>query len=291
MVGKHYQDLKRWKFNEVDRKTYLNQFWHCPARLVKSEMWANLWRTRGTTRGGGAVSCILPVLALHISPDENDAADNWTRWAYLSRRRVAALAGVNKDTVTDACKRLVDAKLAEMKRWPRAKHEGGYKMYYRLATSLYPQDNEPYAKIPAHLFYGGTWFLLPSPAYRHMYVVLICLAPITDEDAASLSARDLEQYSGLRRSTVVEALQALTVPMFGKNVDENTGRKLLDISLVIRREARPKKPTWYIPDQRAWWAFWPSDFLDSPELVEATRQRFWPHLVKRRIKQKKRARQ
>jgi hypothetical protein len=33
------------------------------------------------------------------------------------------------------------------------------------------------------LLYGGTWALLPSPAYRHLYSVIACLDPIGDETA------------------------------------------------------------------------------------------------------------
>jgi hypothetical protein len=246
------------------------------------------------------VTSVLPVLALHTLPNENDIGTGWTSWRFLSRRQMAALAGVTKDTATGALRGLTVDGIAEVERRPRPQSEGGYRTYYRLATFLHPQGNEPYAKIPARLFYGGTWSLLPSPAYRHLYIVIVCLDPIGDEAAylsrlaqaidedwdrigddqdrkiqtpekrkaviqakalarqraaAPLSTNDLARYSGLRRSTVVEALQALTVPLFGKTIDERTGRKLLDISLIAKGEALPKKPTWYAPDRQAWGAF------------------------------------
>jgi hypothetical protein len=152
-------------------------------RLVKEGFLAKLWRAANTTRGGGAVASVLPVLALHTWPEKQEATDGWTGWSYLSRRRVARLTGVNKGTTTAAFRQLVSAGLMQMERCPRAKYEGGYKTYYHLTASLYPQDDEPYATIPARLFYGGTWFFLPSPACRHLYMVLACLDPIGDEEA------------------------------------------------------------------------------------------------------------
>jgi hypothetical protein len=93
------------------------------------------------------------------------------------------LAGVDKDTATTAIERLRVLGLLEIDKRPRAKHEGGYKTYYRLATSLYPQGDERYAQIPGMLFYGGPWGMLPSPACRHVYVMIACLDPIADEHA------------------------------------------------------------------------------------------------------------
>jgi hypothetical protein len=275
----YYRDPNRWKFTETDRKRSLDRYWRCPVRIVTDGMWADLWRVEGTIRGGGATTSVLSVLALHSTPDETDAAAGWTPWTYLSRRRVAALAGVHKDTATSAINRLVIAGLADTERRSRGQHEGGYMTFYRLAASLYPRRDEPYADIPAHLFYGGTWFLLPSPACRHLYVVLACLAKGRAAEPVSMKA--LARYSGLRRSTVVEAVQALTVPILGKKVDQSTGRKILDIALVVKGEAPPKKPTSYAPDPQAWRAFWPPDFLDTPDRVEAARRRFWPHLFNR----------
>src|SRR4029450_2198702 len=176
----------------------------------------------------------------------------------------------------------------------RGKYEGGYKTYYALATSLYPQGDEAYAAIAANLFYGGTWFMLPSPACRHLYMVLACLDPIGDEDAylarieediaggwdrfadhldedigedeagadairamllakrrasEPLSLCELEQYAGLRRSTVIEALQALTVPMFGKR--EINGTPYPPIPLIVKGPVFPRSPTRDVPDPRA----------------------------------------
>jgi hypothetical protein len=178
-----FPDPKRWLFNDDDRKKYQESFWRCPVRLVADGTWAKLWRTPGTIRGGGAVTSVLPVLALHTWPEKDGATARWTGWTYLSRRRIARLAGVDKDTVTTAIKSLRAHPLLEIDKRPRAKYEGGYKTYYRLTTSLYPQGDERYAQIPGSLFSGGSWFMLPSPACRHLYVVIACLDPIADERA------------------------------------------------------------------------------------------------------------
>jgi hypothetical protein len=37
--------------------------------------------------------------------------------------------------------------------------------------------------MPGNLIYGGTWSLLPSAAFRHLYLVVACLDPIGDEVA------------------------------------------------------------------------------------------------------------
>jgi hypothetical protein len=346
MMKSRYHDPACWVFNEADRKRYNTRYWRCPVRLVQDGLWRDLWRANDLPYRGGAPTSVLPVLALHTWPDHPAAADGWTAWTYLSRRRVAALAGVNKDTATRAYRRLVSAKLMEVQRRPRAPYEGGCKIYYRLAASLYPRGDELYAEIRGNLFYGGTWCLLPSPAYRHLYTVLACLDPIGDEEAywaqiaevaeaswdrladeedfefaqtkwghlideqdfevfeleddeeretairaailaarrarAPVSIRDLERYSGLQRSTVVEALHGLQVPLFGNRVDQKTGDTYPPIALIIKGRALPNRPTWFTPDRRAWGWFWPSEFLNTPEQVDAARQRYWPHLAQRR---------
>lgn len=315
-----------WTFNEVDRQAYMGRFWRCPTRLVTEGLWATLWRSPGTTRGGGIVTSLLPVLALHTWPQQNGAVTGWTGWTYLSQRRLATLAGINKDGVTPACRRLVALKHLELERRPRARHEGGYKTYYRLATALYPEAAEPYAAMPGNLFYGGTWALLPSAAVRHLYTVIAGLDPIGDETAYlqhieadldgdwdrraddddvaiaepearatairakilatqreryPLSLRDLVTYAGLQRSTVIEALRALLVPIFGDWVDEQTGKRYPPISIVKRGEPQPQRPTWYAPNRQAWEWFWKSEAINSPERFQQIRERYWPPLVRR----------
>jgi hypothetical protein len=335
MTTRRYPDPQEWRFNEEDRRIYHRRYWRCPVRLVCEGLWAKLWRIPQTTRGGGAITCLLPVLALHTWPERDGATGGWTGWAYLSRRRMAALAGINKDTATHAIRQLVRLGLMEIERRPRAKYEGGYKTYYRLAAPLYPQaDDEPYATIPGALLYGGTWFLLPSPACRQLYVVLACLDPIGDEDAyleriataigdewsvfadrldidleefeddeeleatvkatllaqrresAVVSLSEIEGYAGLQRSTVIEAIQVLTTPMFGNEVID--GKTYPPIPLIVKGPVPPRTPTWYAPDRRAWGWAWNSGLLNTPEQVEARRQQLWPYFFRHQRKTKRR---
>lgn len=200
-------DPKRYLFSDEDRTTYQKRFWRIPRRLVADGTWARLWRENGTKRGGGVVTSLLPVLALHTwvgkknMDGSNAGTENepgWTGWTYLSRRRIARLAGVDKDAATGAIRRLVGLGLMQIRRVPREKYEGGYKTYYRLAAKLYPtgEEEDPYAEISGGLIYGGTWSLLPTAAARHMYVVLACLDQIGDE--AAYIARIEEDFGSLQ---------------------------------------------------------------------------------------------
>jgi hypothetical protein len=285
---------------------------------------------------GGAITSVLPVLALHTWPGQEGAVRGWTGWTYLSRRRVAMLAGLNKDSVGVAYRHLVALKLMELDRRPRERHQGGVMTYYRLATSLYPEADEPYALMPGTLIYGGVWAMLPSPAFRHLYLVIACLDAIGDEaaylarigedldgdwdrraddedwaidDPAAraaaiqekllaaqrarhpLSMRDLVGYSGLQRSTVIDTLRGLFVPMFGNQVDERTGRRDPPVALLKRGEPQPQRPTWYAVDRRAWRWYVPCEVLNSLEQRYLVRDRFWPRFVDRWVMGQLRIRQ
>ena len=331
---------EQWQFNDSDRQRHADRYWRCPTRLLHDGTWAHLWREEGTRRGGGAVSSVLPVLALHTWPGKREEG-----WTYLSRRRIARIAGVNKDTATAAFRRLVDTGLMEVQRRPRARHDGGYKTFYRLAENLYPRGDEPYAALTGNLLYGGTWSMLPSPSCRHLYVVIARLDPISDENAyltkiqedhpsglpiwdyeegleeehagwweyapserdalarqaflatvrerQPLSITDLQRHSGLSRSTVIAALQALVTPIFGDRATDQG--KIPPIALIAQgRRPGPRKPTWFAPDRRASGWFWNADFLRDPEQVEAARRRHWPQFdapeaQESRSRQKRRA--
>ena len=104
-----------------------------------------------------------------------------------------------------------------------------------------------------------------------------------------LSLRELQQYTGLQRSTVIAALHALTVPMFGGR--ESNGTQYPPIPLIMKGPVSPRTPTWYVPDRRAWRWFWYGKFLNAPEQVEATRHRLWPELFRHRMASKRRPKQ
>jgi hypothetical protein len=91
------------------------------------------------------------------------------------------------------------------------------------------------------------------------------------------SISDLVRFSGLQRSTVVEALRVLTTPIFGNR--EINGVKYPPISLVLKGEAQPRTPIWYAPNRLARNWYWPADFLNSPIDVSAARDMLWPFFL------------
>jgi hypothetical protein len=309
-----------WGFNEADRHAHAERYWRFPTRLVTAGVLAKIWRASGT------VTSVLAVLGLHAWTTQLGAEAGWTGWTYLSRRRLATLAGLNKSSVGLAFQRLVDWQGMELDRRPRSKYEGGHKTYYRLAATFYPQQDEPYAVFPGHLVYGGTWALLPTAAVRHLYLVLSALDPIRDEmgylrrinadlggnwdchadeddwaisDPTAravaiqakmlvrhraghpLSLRDLVTYSGLQRSTVIEALRVLLTPIFGDEIDAQTGQRVPTIALVTRGAVQPGRPTWYAPDRRAWDWSWSYDVMNTPRRRRKMRAYLWPHIANR----------
>ncbi|MDQ3555885.1 MAG: hypothetical protein M3409_03785 [Gemmatimonadota bacterium] len=177
-------------FSEADQTRFANSFWRCPVRLVTGGRWAALWRRAGTVRGGGAASSLLPVLALHGMPEAGPGGKGWTQWFYLSRRRIARLAGLDKDTATAAISQLLGAGLVQVEsRLHERDRMRGHLVYYRLSAGLYPVGGERFTTITGAMVYGGTWSLLPTSACRHLYLVLAARDPIGDESAYVEGAR------------------------------------------------------------------------------------------------------
>lgn len=194
-------DPKEYRFNDEDRERYQKRVWQAPRSIARTErdgdeapgLWARLWRADGTVRGGGAVTSLLPVLAVHTWPGKRnmdganagtEAEAGWTAWTYLpGRRRLARLSGINKDTVKPAVARLKALGLMQTRSVAKDRHKGGVQTFYRLSAVLYARGDEKYARFPANLFYGGTWAVLPTNAARHLYTVLACVDPIGDEDS------------------------------------------------------------------------------------------------------------
>jgi hypothetical protein len=287
-----------WDFNDADFAKYSARgadgrgarFWRCPVRLVHGGRLRGLFRpvTRsphGAKRGGGGVTSVLPVLAAHTFPEKrssglSDRDARWTRWSYLSRRKVAALAGVNKDTVTDAIKLLQAADLLEQREapWYDNFHPPGA-FEYRISGEFYPSQGETYAAIPLSLFYSGRWAMLRTPATRQVYLVIACLEPIHDEAAfpltdgqiaahgsrvAALDAiRDehpmpttvLARAAGVTRNTVTSALRELTLPRVGPA----TGQRLSAVRWNMTPEA--DAPRWYAINRDAPFEPWYSTAL------------------------------
>src|SRR4051794_13095642 len=87
-----------YEFNEADRDAFRDRFWRCPVRLVQDGTWAALWTGNGRRRrGGGAAGALLPVLAIHAWPTHEGSVPGWTGPVVLSYRRLARLAGLDKD--------------------------------------------------------------------------------------------------------------------------------------------------------------------------------------------------
>jgi hypothetical protein len=326
-----YQDPKRWRFNPLDFDRAVRRdtegrlpSWYVPVRLVRDGAWAALWKSSKSSPGGGLVTSVLPVLATHVFPEYRGSAsvpgknggdplgdesfdpfdpfglatpsgtgadEKWTPWYNLPRRQIAALAGVNKDSVGTAFKLLQRHGLLQLYTQPRGKSEGGYQTFYRLSTALYARNGERFFAFPKCLLYSGVWSILPTHACRHLYVVIGCLDPIRNEDAyresleaagdtlsgetteETLAARRatyplslarLQEASGLSYPTVSQALDALRVPFFGEGIG------------LIKRGSARSQGYWYAPDERAigrYWTDW--DFpnggiIERPDQTKAS---------------------
>lgn len=201
---RRYQDPKQWAFNQSDHDKYTDQeknFWKLPQRLVGTragDEWepgllARIWRAEGTSRGGGAASSILPVLAFHSFPGmgvpkDRQSDGEWTGWRTLSYRQIAALSGLGKDTVGAAFDQLAKQGLLQSRRQRRTDDPRGgalFRHQYRLrASEFFPAATEDrFVRFPADLLYAGVWALLPTNASRHLYLVIACVDWIADEEA------------------------------------------------------------------------------------------------------------
>lgn len=195
-----------FRFSDDESTAKLDQrTWACPTRLVTDQVWASLWNPRGTSRGRGTVTAVLPLLALHTGPwkttDElalllrrvrpgspkpkipSDAGGSWTAWTGMDCRTVAGVCRVSTNALGHALEVLAEKGLAQRVVVPRPGRGGRGLTFYRIATSLYAANGEPFALIRGHLLYRGTWGMLPSHAARQLYIALACLDPIHDEEA------------------------------------------------------------------------------------------------------------
>jgi hypothetical protein len=333
-----------FQFEDHLRTRFADRRWHCPIRLVKELAWSELWRDEGTVRGGGTVSAVLAVLAVHTWPGKAPEAprpsggtlrafvgaeppgtpvaapaapSDWTPWQTLGHRRIARLAGVNKDTVRRVLDRLRDLRWSDDQRVPdHTPHGGDERQQYRLRTALYGRGGagDPYAVVPAHLFYGGTWFMIPTHAARHLYVTLACLDPLPNEDEAlkqkhqgeahesdeqyldrrrareRYSLEDLADLSGLDRKTLREALGILTRPIFCSG---DTKRD--DIPLIRSGTGRKGNashlPRWYAPHRDApHYNFDVDDLNASNSEVRGYQEHTWPEWAAARRQAKEAAR-
>ena len=297
---------KAFVFTEKLRAKWQERFWRCPVRLA--EDLPGYWMLNGGARGSGSVTAVLPILCLHAWPSPQS---EWTKWAYLSRRRIASLSGLCKDTVGRVLTLLQGEELLDLKRIAHPTQCGAYRTEYRLATAaFYPVDNvggkanEPFVTIYGNLLYGGLWRLLPTPAARHLYLTIACLAPIrnpaafrkalsksaedllSEEQLAkkikayrkkhSLSLSALEWRTGLSRPTVIHALKILTTPIPWSGDSSR--------SYVRAGKRGTGRPTWFAPhrpfmkDTRV-----PFEILNDSERVHQLRQELWAGLIEPKV--------
>lgn len=350
-----YQDPKRYELSDHAREQYADSFWRMPLHLCHElgNTLAELWELNPS------ITSLLPVLAMDAyperrqddlerdlkrlgrpfppsdaPPDRDVAFDqyrsaeagptDWTKWTFSSRRRMAALAGLTRDTVTTALRALERRESVQLYKGPREAYGGGSKVYYRLKLStFFPFDKaEDFARFPAALLHAGHWMMLPTNAARHLYLVITVLDAVRDENAflaaaaaeresmmggtaaealedpkfrakvldkvrrkAPVSIAELERRSGLRHSTLTEARAILTTPILDSSTKAG---KRTGIALVRSGETEAGKGvSWYAPDRGAVRWSWNVDFLNGPADARDTQRRsLWPFLYHKRDREK-----
>lgn len=303
-----YTEPEQWQFGHAAPRS-CSTFWQCPTRLASEGFGLRmLWRAKGTTRGGGTITSLLPVLAMHVFPTaaelplkpralrwreivpfDPDPAD-YTAARVLPMRRLAALAGIDKGSVSPAMNALAEVGLAMLADGPRGRNGGPPRLHYRLLRhGLYPKHGERYAEIPSNLLYGGCWSLL-TPAARHLYLVLSCLDPVksesglvdyadaagedADEMIAEMRARsavsldELSGRSGLSRDAVRDALSMLTSSV--------AGPRRPTVALVQRGRGGSNEAFWYrVNRDVAQSVSFPADQLNLRSERKALQRRLW----------------
>ncbi|HEY0015529.1 MAG TPA: hypothetical protein VGC13_04395 [Longimicrobium sp.] len=209
---------REYEFNEADRAAFRTRFWRCPVRLVEDSTWAALWTAGGRRkRGGGAAGALLPVLALHAWPEQDGAVAGWTGTASLPYRRLARLAGLDKDTVTTALGDLAALELVRVEVEQIAPRDVRRRALVRVAAQAFAADGERHVRFPGRFVYGGGWGRLPGAAERHLCVAWAAWAraQITDPGAGPLP-RELDLLrerlglvSGMGRTAVRKAVAEL----------------------------------------------------------------------------------
>jgi hypothetical protein len=290
LVDVNSQQPTQYLFTQRDQDHYAHRFWGFPDRLVIEGTWSHLWRSPGGMRGGGRITSVLPVLGLHAHLKTGD----WTEPFRLSHRRIAALSGVNKDTVGEAIRKLQDLGFLRRDSRSLGRHLGGLVFEYRLHADLFRREEERFTMLPGTLFYGGTWAVLPTAAARQLYVVLAALDPVKSKDSywwslegaehggvedpdaellkrrstSKASLKDLSELSGLSRNSVIEARRILTTPIFGRGVARSLP--------LFRRGSFGTPPYWYERTAEALeWQYTP-EALNEPRKIAQLRETVWP---------------
>ena len=235
---------REYRLTIKQQKTYRDQFWRIPRRLGLDGKFRELWLNHK------AATSVLAVLALHAIYRAEFGA--WTRWRYLSLRQIAFLAGIDKGTVGLVMRVLASLGYIDTELRPNTHNPKARQLWYRVAASCYPGPKEQYVEFSGRVLYYGWWRVMPSCAYRHMFLVLGTLDVVRSERAYlsgmkkrahgkeaplhalkgywltvkrrehARSLRDLERRSGLSRTMVRNTLRGLTNPEF----EDHSGRVL-----------------------------------------------------------------
>ena len=211
---------RQYRFNDKDQETFANMFWRCPLRRLVMDKRSYTYAVKVKQRNGKvrtkkqtvifstmgemwlrckAASSVLVVLALHA---RHNRGAEWSNWWPANFRRIAALAGCDKSTVTKAFKALAAMQLLEYRRMAasdpkqhrRKRFANAHPVEYRLSKVLFPMripkwgdgtryfDDEPCIMLYGNLVYGGWWrFHLWKNHIRHLYLTIGMLSVIAHE--------------------------------------------------------------------------------------------------------------
>lgn len=277
-------------FNDADVGRFNGRHWRISRENVEAGFFSRIWRDSDGVECPSA-SCILPALALNAWVPEGS---DWTPPVYLSHRTIAALAGVDKNSVARGMRRLGDVGLLRMgDRELMSRHGGAHRRPFQLSAKCFPQKGHRFFKLPGVFAYGGSLAMLPRASARHLFLVIAALDPLYDEQelrehmagdyerdiAASLKRRrhdststlqKIVELSGLASSTAQEALRILMQPMFGANSE---------IPLVKRDQGTYG---WhYFVAVEAIKKHWMPWVLNDPKERERNRRRLWGSILGR----------
>lgn len=209
---------RAYDISAADRDAFRTRFWRCPVRLVADGTWSALWAGGdGRKRGGGGAGALLPVLALHVWPGQPGDTPGWTGSVVLSYRRLARLAGLDKDTVGGALGQLAALGLVAVEVRQIAEGDVRKVASVRVSVRAYAAPGERHVVFPAAFVYGGGWSRLPGAAERHLSIAWAAwaMARLTDPDAGPLPRtmprirEALAQASGMGKTAVRSAVAAL----------------------------------------------------------------------------------
>jgi hypothetical protein len=271
-------------FNPVDLDRFRNRFWRISRENAEAGFFSRIWRGADGVECPSA-SCILPALALNAWVP---VGAEWSPPVYLSHRTIAALAGVDKNSVARGMRRLEEVGLLRMgERERMARHGGAHRRAYQLSAECFPEKGQRFFKLPGGLAYGGALAMLPRASARHLFLVIAALDPLYDEEElrahmADDAGRDVEAsikrrrheststlseivgLSGLASSTAQEALQVLMAPVFGP-----TGKIPL-----VRRDRGAYGLHYFVDAEAVFYTWSPSVLNDRGERAR-TRRHFW----------------